>query len=333
MRSTKVSQAKAPGKIIVSGEHAVVYGQPAIAMAINKYITVSVKPDIDISIHFLDMQFHYDCNEVAEICQKIQKRYQEYLQQQRPIQQVLHHPGELLLLILNQYPLQTGLRLTIESELAIGCGMGASAALINATLLALNDFFTQTKTAEQLYQTALNIEHHQHGHSSGLDIAMSLFGGALYVVNQQRQAFALQTDYFFVINSGAPQSSTGECVEYVKQFAEQKKRWLDFGETCEAIKDALANKDYTALKLGIQRNHRLLCQIGVVPNAIQQLIQQIEKLGFAAKISGAGSIEGNHAGMILVAAQGNLENLQQLCSAYNYKCEAIKGEPHGAQVN
>ena len=113
----------------------------------------------------------------------------------------------------------------------------------------------------------------------------------------------------------------------------EKELWLEFGKTCEMIKSTLVSNDYAALKLGIQHNHRLLCHIGVVPKVIQQLIQQIEELGFAAKISGAGNIKGNHAGMVLVAAQGDLHSLQELCASYHYNCEAIKGEPHGAQID
>ena len=50
----------------------------------------------------------------------------------------------------------------------------------------------------------------------------------------------------------------------------------------------------------IQKNHALLCQIGVVPDAIQEMIDAIEKLGAAAKICGAGALSGNAAGLLWI---------------------------------
>jgi len=53
-----VVTVKAPGKVILYGEHAVVYGEPALAMAVNKYVyvTAKVRDDGKIGINAMDLK-------------------------------------------------------------------------------------------------------------------------------------------------------------------------------------------------------------------------------------------------------------------------------------
>jgi mevalonate kinase len=110
----------------------------------------------------------------------------------------------------------------------------------------------------------------------------------------------VETLPFQTFNSGKPQSTTGECVAFVKQQNFSKTLWKEFENTTLAFITALQDKDNAQLITIIQKNHRLLCEIGVVPQPIQAMIAEIERKGGAAKICGAGSVQGNHAGMILI---------------------------------
>ena len=58
-------------------------------------------------------------------------------------------------------------------------------------------------------------------------------------------------------------------------------------------------------------------------------IQKIEKMGGAAKISGAGSVRGQQAGILMIISP---ENPNKICTEYGYELVSVKGESHGARV-
>lgn len=327
----KVSQAKAPGKLILSGEHAVVYQHPAIAMAVNKHVNVKIQSHHTIFINFENNFFEIPYKELPLRIKKIKQRYADYQLGNFDIKAIFDHPSELILLILNDYPITEGLNITLTSDLPIGCGMGASAAVILACFTALNDYFNITLLADELYQCALTIENFQHGKSSGLDIRISQFGGALFIEQSHRTPLNINSQHFFAINSGKPVSTTGQCVEHVKRYQHDTTLWQAFSQTTYAFKQTLEENNLPRLQDIIKENHQLLTRIGIVPEKIQYFIKNIESLGFAAKISGAGSIQGDAAGMVIVAAE-DITPLETLCQHYNYQLSSITGELYGART-
>jgi hypothetical protein len=66
------------------------------------------------------------------------------------------------------------------------------------------------------------------------------------------------------------------------------------------MEDALLKEDAVLLWNSVRENHRLLCEIGVVPTRVKKMIEAIEALGGAAKICGAGSVTGENAGVVWV---------------------------------
>ena len=74
--------------------------------------------------------------------------------------------------------------------------------------------------------------------------------------------------------------------------------WGAFAATTETIRDALTRADRARLQEAVQTNHVLLRKIGVVPDRVNALIRELNRHG-AAKISGAGSVRGDAAGVVL----------------------------------
>jgi mevalonate kinase len=79
----------------------------------------------------------------------------------------------------------------------------------------------------------------------------------------------------------------------------------------------------------IRENHRLLVQIGVVPEKVQRFISAVEARGGAAKICGAGAISGNAGGTLLLLAE---ELPQGLCEQYGYAADPVRGDPLGTRM-
>jgi len=300
-----------PGKLILSGEHAVVYGAPACALAVNKTMHGEYQSRTDdiISIRNVDFNIEASLNmsEILALRDELLKRYEAFTKNKLTINQVITNPLELCWFAISQvfaavtsWPLACGFDIQLKADIPLGCGMGSSAALIVNLILGVNSLFDLSLSQEKIYELALAAENLQHGRSSGLDIKLSLTGGIHAFQHHQLTPLAIQTLPFQYVNSGKPQSTTGECVAFVKQQNFPATLWKEFEKTTKDFIVALKNNNKIDLIEIIKKNHHLLCEIGVVPKHIQTLIADIEAQGGAAKICGAGSIRGDNAGIILV---------------------------------
>ncbi|MCD8524593.1 MAG: hypothetical protein LRY67_02195 [Gammaproteobacteria bacterium] len=297
------------GKVILSGEHAVVYGCPACALAVNKRVqgeyTLRTDGIIRLICRELGIEESMTRDDVMRVYHDVVERYNAFQSNNLPILQVLQSPLNLcwatIASLLKKMSPDMGCDIHLTTTIPVGCGMGSSAAVIVNLLLGINELFNLTLSDDRIFILALEAENWQHGYSSGLDIHLALRGGVQVFQKNQRPVFlkinALPFDY---VNSGAPESSTGECVAFVREQCFSNLLWQEFEKTTLAVICALKSGNQHSLLKMIKKNHRLLCQIGVVPSAIQAMIADIEEAGGAAKICGAGSIRGNAAGMILI---------------------------------
>jgi mevalonate kinase len=305
-----------PGKLIISGEHAVVYGSPALAAAIDKYVHVELASISETQIEFLaGTQFTIKISlpDFWQRFSELQKRYQNFLAGKCAVTAISQDWYDLPLYALGQFlqytqiDLTQGLRFTIGGDLPVGYGLGSSAAIIVAILRAACEYFKRPLTLPELQRLAVLAENLQHGHSSGLDPSICLQGGVvLYTHDGHFDTRNYKPWPAHLINTGRPQSSTGECVSWVKQHAYPSLLWERFADVTRACDRALQNQNLAELQAAIRENHQLLCRIGVVPQAIQEIIEGLEERGYAAKICGAGSIRGNNVGYLLIVGTNDI---------------------------
>lgn len=333
-------QAISPAKLILSGEHAVVYGCPALAMTIDQYITVNAErlkhPILSINgsslssiqINMLDAFNRY---------LTLQSRYQTYLRAPSSLGQILTGPHDLILFSTLQTleALQIdfsniGLHLNLESTIPMGYGLGSSAAAICATIYAIMDVFGTLPVSDNVFPLALNAEHLQHGRSSGLDIKTVLNGGCLLFEKDTQKKRVMPRFPLFLVNTGRPQSSTGESVHHVRAHFKNTHLLNAFADTTSAIDKAVSNTKLNHLIDAIRQNHRLLIHIGVVPQKVQQFIKDIEHIGGAAKICGAGSVKGETAGMCLVVSE---QPIDDLCLNYGFYRENLQYIEQGVYLS
>lgn len=129
------------GKLLLCGEHAVVYGHPAIAFAVDRRTTVTLteRPG------------------PTEICSV--------------------HADERLLAALAGVVEPEGLRVEVSTDLPVGRGMGSSAALAVALVRARAALAGEAPDPDEVYERAMPIERAFHGNPSGVDVAVSARGG------------------------------------------------------------------------------------------------------------------------------------------------------------
>lgn len=334
-----VITARAPGKIILSGEHAVVYGKPALAAAVNRFVetTILESPDNKIQFEFINDKLSnaLTLQELQVLQTKMDKRYQDFVAGKCHIKSVVHNPLELIqyafiYLVENlSLTVKNGFKIQVQSTLPIGCGMGASAAVILSLMHALVNYFGCSLAVDKYLYFGREIENLQHGRSSGLDLFLSLHGGCYFFIDGDMSVRNLPKIPLLLVNTGKPQTSTGECVAAIAKHFQNGRLADDFAEVTTVMDVALQQDNLPAVKQCIRENHRLLKYIGVVPDKVAKFIAAVEELGCAAKITGAGAVSGSEAGIVLVVGFAEISNLAK---EYAYEILPVQGESSGLQI-
>ncbi len=248
----------APGKLILMGEHAVVYGHPALAMAVDRglHVKLTLRPGPT----GLDQPFADDPR--------------------------LHRA---LLTVLPA----TGVCVRIESTLPIGRGMGSSAAL--AVALARGSLTLEGSDINDaaVNERAFAVERIFHGSPSGIDHTVIMRGGAvLYrrtASDPEFETFALPELPIVVIDSG----SAGNTADMVKAVADQRSTNEPYLEQMGALllstRAALLGGDIPTIGQAWHENHWLLRAIGVSTPVLDEIVRTAVGAGAAgAKLAGAG---------------------------------------------
>jgi mevalonate kinase len=331
----------APGKLILSGEHAVVYGHPALAMAVNRYVTATATPQLAPHISFdlsdLSYQRRLSLSTLDTLKDRIKEKYHRFVSGDFKIREVLQKPVELAQVAFSLFfevlniKLTQGIKIHVESTIPMGCGMGSSAATVLSVVHAIANHLEMDLTPEMFLRLGLQAENMQHGYSSGLDLQVSMYGGCLYIKEGQLHQRAVPTIPMYLVNTGSPANTTGECVEAVAQYFKTSEIGNDFAAVTDAMDAAFQIAHHARAQEAVQANHDLLVRIGVVPEAVQQFAKSVHDIGGAAKICGAGSISGDKAGVALVVTQDEAA-LAELCAQYQYSLLPIVGESRGVHV-
>ncbi len=334
-------QVRAPGKLILTGEHAVVYGNPAIATAIDKYVITTLQPnstDISFNCPQLNYASKLTLQELRQLKLRIQEQYNQFKHNKCALDAVIQHPMELLqytcahIIDLFNPTFAEGFTLNMNSEIPIGCGMGSSAAAIVSTLLALNELLNLNMSREDYLQLGQEIENLQHGKSSGLDILMSLGGGCVRYENGNITNKNIPQILLQIANTGRPKISTGECVTATAKYFKQTAMLQDFADVTNAFDAALAANDRAELQRCISANHDLLVYIGVVPEKVQEFIAALAKHNATAKICGAGASAGDTAGAILMLAPDDNNDVTAIVNQYGYNILELQGDDDGTKI-
>lgn len=333
-------KAHAPGKLILSGEHAVVHGRPALVMAVNRYIYADIRPIPEETIRITFPGFiENDVMAIAELPdlkKRLMKNYNRFLMGDIGIQQVLERPAELLyyaivhLLDETQQRLENGLHLSLSANLPIGCGMGSSAAISAAVLGGVAEHMRLTLNRDMVFRLTLDVEKLQHGHPSGADPYITVHGGFARFQKGKAHSLSAPKKPMHLALTGVPKSGTGACVARVAQaHPVDDPIWMQFERVTNEFERALRHEAWEDVRDAVRTNHRLLARIGVVPSPVRTFIEEMEAAGGAAKICGAGAIEGGAAGVVLVVEGKNTDAVR---SQYDYEYFPVHPETKGLVV-
>ena len=332
-------KAIAPGKLILSGEHSVVYGKPAVAMAIDRSVTATIEDTADGQVAFempgVTERESFTMLALQDFKRRAQNNYRLFLEGKLGIRDVLHKPvdlfkfGFITLLDGLHRKMDSGIVIKLKSSIPVGSGMGSSAASVLSELRALGHYLRVDFQPDWYYEFSLESEKLQHGHPSGVDSYISLYGGCAAFQNGQARSVPLPRMKMYLVETGTPEATTGECVVQVKEQFQNDLIWNDFEAVTGEVEKAVRENNSALMRSLIRENHRLLCRIGVVPPKVQQFAADVEAAGGAAKICGAGSIRGQNGGVVLVLADFMPS---ALADKYGYKISPLRGDPLGTRI-
>jgi mevalonate kinase len=297
--------ASAPAKIILFGEHFVVYGEPAIVLAIDKRAYARVDQSDDKCLHvrsanlnlkgyFKDGVFKVEQGDMREAKMKFE-----------PVRVAVEK-------VLAAYKEQIGLDIEINSTVPVGAGLGSSAAVVAAVTEAASALLNVKMTKEDVFRVALEAERVVHGTASGVDPAIATFGGTLlFQTDTGFKPLEVKTEVPLVIGDTGVERSTKIQVEKVKAIAENYPQIMELmKKTAREIvlraMDAFKHNDLKALGDLMNVNHALLYGIGVSDESLEWLINAAKKAGaYGAKLTGAGG----GGCMIALANEGKLQDV------------------------
>lgn len=303
--------ASAPGKLILFGEHAVVFGEPALSVAIDLRTTVGSSPAGVTTVNGERPR---------------QGRYPY-------VQAALRHAAG-----------GKDFSIEIRSQIPEASGMGSSAAVTVALLASLFDHDGDPER-ESIARTAFEVEHEVQGRASPIDTTTVTQGGGILLLKEKRANFLWRIEkgersWFLhscrlpsltlVVGSTGIQAATGPLVAGVKRLFDAREEAREvvrrIGEISLKGLDALRHKHLETAGELMTENHALLNSLGVGHPKLDDLVEASLPHSFGAKLTGAGG------GGSMIALTDEPERVRKAIEARGGGALVVSTEPRGVAV-
>ena len=305
-------KSSAPGKIILFGEHAVVYGRPALAVPVTQVhaeveVTDSSRAGIWINAPDIDLR--------AEL---------NTLPSDHPIASVIHN---FLFIVSRPNPSPTraersdsgdeagrgargegrfpNLDVKITSTIPVASGLGSGAAVTVALTRALSTYLNHSMTNEEVNAFAYEIEKLHHGTPSGIDNTVVTYAKPVYFIKRlpspdrrgaggEVETFKVGAPFTIVIGDTGVSAPTKESVADVRKLWEaDKAKWESVfdkvGEIAKNARKRIETGDLESLGELMNQNHALLQEMTVSSPELDKLVSAARNAGaLGSKLSGGG---------------------------------------------
>jgi mevalonate kinase len=277
-----MAEGSAPGKIILLGEHAVVYGRPAIAVPVWQVVaTATVTP----------RPVGSGCIIVAhDLEETLPLRASEAKGEAQPLRLVT----DLALAELGIED-EPDWRIDLQSTIPMASGLGSGAALSTALVRAIFAAAGREANAEKVSRIVYESERIYHGTPSGIDNTVIAYGTPIWFVRGQgAETFAPPVPFTIAIADSGIRSPTKETVGDVRRAweaapAAYEARFDAIAALVYAARSAITVGDLVALGQLMDDNHTLLRELGVSSPPLDRLVLAARAAGaFGAKLSGGG---------------------------------------------
>jgi mevalonate kinase len=274
--------ASAPGKIILFGEHAVVYGEPAIAAPLHSLQTKAI---VTAVIDGTPGEIYLEAADIS-----LSAFFSE-LETDHPLRTAV-----LVALGKGGDPAAVpSCRIQISSTIPTASGLGSGAAVSAAIIRALSAFLGNRLSDEQVSQRTFEVEKILHGNPSGIDNTVIAFQRPIYFHKDQPfQFLKIPNPFKVLVADSGIQGHTGEAVQQVRQNWKNdpeayQNTFHEIGQISHQAKQLIQSGSWQKLGPLMDQNHRLLQNLQVSHPALDRLVAAAREAGaLGAKLSGGG---------------------------------------------
>lgn len=258
-------KTSAPGKLMLFGEHAVVYGRPCIVTAVSSRIHIEIESS--------QKRFAIDAPQVKDV------RFVE----------------ETIRVFKEKYKISNGLSIKTQSDFSSQYGFGSSSAVTTAMICALSSLFNIKLSKKEIFNLGYEITLNIQGVGSGFDIAAATFGKTIYFLTGGKIIEPLNIfELPLVVGYSGVKADTPKIVKSLKsKVKKQKSKYFKIfdkiGIIVEKAKKNLIKKNYQTLGNLMNKNQDLLQNLGVSTPKLDKMCRAALDAGaWGAKLSGAG---------------------------------------------
>ena len=276
-------QATAPGKVILFGEHAVVYGRPALAAPLSELrarASIEETGDPDILLAASDFGWETRLADAGP---------------ENPLVAVIRNFS-----MLTGRPIPGGIRISVSSEIPIASGLGSGAAIAVAVIRALAGLTDKANPLGpgDVSRIAYEVERIHHGTPSGIDNTVIAFEMPVYFVRREPEdhieSFSVAKPLRLLIGDTGQKSATRGVVGDVRrQWESDRRRFEEIFDGCGRVamagRAAMASGDLEKVGSLMNENHDWLTRMTVSSASLDKLVAAARRAGaLGAKLSGAG---------------------------------------------
>lgn len=299
----------APGKVHLIGEHAVVYGHPAIIAAVGRRIYVDAEKHDKVILIDSRWNSHREwpvseCLEAASHAKNLWKQcadrnnYSELLAWAKDSGTYNTYWKALIGTALKMVNADSGISVHItRCEIPTGSGLGSSSAAAVAISKAASEIYDRDLSLERINEIAFECEKLVHGTPSGGDNTACCYGGLVWFQKAQPKntikplgkEIHHKLENFILAYTKQPEKSTGELVQMVKNIPENERspKMEEISRMTYEMKDVLKRKDNTRMKQIMNRTNDILSSFGLSIRETDAIYEKVKSLGGAAKMCGA----------------------------------------------
>jgi mevalonate kinase len=326
-------KASAPAKVILFGEHFVVYGGPAILAAINKRISVDARTSLHDEGKIV---IRSDIGAAGEYWYSGEFNALEGGRKAKAVLDPLYRAIRQVLLMRNKKK-KIGIEVDISSRVPPGIGLGSSAASCVATVAAVDSLFEKNPSRQKVCELAIESERQIHKRTSGADCYISTFGGLMQYYSKLKSFKSIEAkgSLSLVVASTGIKHYTSDLVAGVKRFKDTNKTLF---ESLAKQASDICLQAWTAIESGksdkvgelMNENQIILQQIGISHYKVHDIIDICSRAGaIGAKITGAG---GGGAVIALAASKQESSKIASHVRTAGYQSFEVEIDYNGLSV-
>ncbi|MFP3259733.1 MAG: mevalonate kinase [Sulfolobus sp.] len=272
-------EAQVPLKLTLFGEHAVVYGKPAIAYTISEYLKVRVLPSERFYVRSSSLQIT-----------GVNIDLHDFKIENENVKKVLAYVVEAI----NYFEVKKPALIEIESSVEPSVGLGTSAAVTVGVVAAYSRYIGLDLKKEEIANIAHKVELKVQGLASIMDTTTETLGGFVYIKGDDAEILNVDRNITFSAGYFRRIATTAEMLRKVKSFKEKNSDLFNhflhlIERITETARSYLKSGDIESLGELMYANHGALFSLGITVPVIDQLVSTARSAGVkGCKISGGG---------------------------------------------